>query len=74
MIGNMTAANQHLRALSSQRVNGIGQLSLQFKDGLTRIAELYQEGAAKIRMPRAATDPLEAILINASGGLTGGVV
>lgn len=72
MIGNMTAANQHLRALSSQRVNGIGRLSLQFKDGRTRIAKLYQEGAAKIRMPRAATDRLEAILINTSGGLTGG--
>ncbi|EBY7415942.1 urease accessory protein UreD, partial [Salmonella enterica subsp. enterica serovar Alachua] len=52
MIGNMTAANQHLSALSSQRVNGIGRLSLQFKDGRTRIAKLYQEGAAKIRMPR----------------------
>ncbi len=69
---NMTIANDHLKALSTQRANGLGQLLLQFKDGRTRIAKLYQEGAAKIRMPRTVTDPLEAILINTSGGLTGG--
>ncbi|NKB84357.1 urease accessory protein UreD [Brucella grignonensis] len=68
----MTIANDHLKALSTQRANGLGQLLLQFKDGRTRIAKLYQEGAAKIRMPRTVTDPLEAILINTSGGLTGG--
>ena len=68
----MTIANDHLKALSTQRANGLGQLSLQFKEGRTRVAGLYQEGAAKIRMPRTATDPLEAILINTSGGLTGG--
>jgi len=68
----MTIASDHLKALSTQRVNGLGQLSLQFKDGRTRIAKLYQEGAAKIRMPQTAADPLEAILINMSGGLTGG--
>lgn len=40
--------------------------------GRTRIAELYQEGAAKIRLPAVPDDPLEAILINTAGGLTGG--
>src|SRR5690606_28595396 len=29
-------------------------------------------GAARIRMPKVGQDPLEAILINMSGGLTGG--
>lgn len=61
-----------LKALSSQRVNGSGGLSVRMRDGRSRIARLYQEGAAKIRMPQVAGDPLEAILINTSGGLTGG--
>ena len=41
--------------------------------GRTRVERLYQEGAAKIRMPRTSSaDPLEAMLINTAGGLTGG--
>ncbi|NKB78601.1 hypothetical protein HED49_03615 [Ochrobactrum daejeonense] len=58
--------------LSSQRIDGLGGLSVQFKDGRSRLSRLYQEGAAKIRMPQVANDPMEAILINISGGLTGG--
>ena len=42
------------------------------RGGRTRIGRLYQEGAAKIRMPRTSADPLEAVLINTAGGLTGG--
>ncbi|AAN29216.1 MULTISPECIES: urease accessory protein UreD [Brucella] len=64
--------DNNLSGLSLQRVNGTGELSVQFKDGRSRISRLYQEGAAKIRMPQAVTGPLEAILINTSGGLTGG--
>lgn len=33
---------------------------------------LYQDGSAKIRMPAVEGDPLEAVLINTAGGLTGG--
>ena len=40
--------------------------------GRTRLRNLFQDGAAKIRMPRSEHDPLEAILINTAGGLTGG--
>ncbi len=61
-----------LAALASQRVDGSGVLGIRRRDGRARIASLYQEGAAKIRMPRVAGDPLEAILINMAGGLTGG--
>lgn len=55
-----------------QRVAAHGRLSLHRKAGRTRIAGLYQEGAAKIRMPATSGDPLEAVLINTAGGLTGG--
>lgn len=68
----MTINNNTPTDLSSQRIDGLGGLSVRFKDGRSRLSRLYQEGAAKIRMPRVASDPLEAILINTSGGLTGG--
>jgi urease accessory protein len=41
--------------------------------GTTRMAQLFQEGSAKIRIPRdGERRALEAVLINTSGGLTGG--
>jgi urease accessory protein len=59
-------------AIAAQRVAARGELGLLYADGRTRIDRLYQEGAAKIRMPRTAGDPFEAVLINTAGGLTGG--
>lgn len=61
-----------LASLARQRVDGRGEIALRFRDGRTRMCRLYQEGAARIRMPEVAGDPLEAILINMAGGLTGG--
>ena len=55
-----------------ERVSARGELAVALKTGRTRLERLYQEGAAKIRMPRTAGDPLEAVLINTAGGLTGG--
>lgn len=58
--------------LAAQRVDARARLAVDLRAGRTRIAELYQEGAAKIRLPAVLGDPLEAILINTAGGLTGG--
>jgi urease accessory protein len=57
-----------------QRSAGHGRLSaFAGRDGKTRLARLYQEGSAKIRVPRDGDRvALEAVLINTSGGLTGG--
>lgn len=60
------------RRLLSQRVLASGRLAAERRDGRTRLATLYQEGAAKIRMPRPEGDWLEAVLINTAGGMTGG--
>jgi urease accessory protein len=59
-------------ALSAQRVDARARLVAGRVEGRTRLARLYQDGAAKIRMPTTAGNPLEAILINTAGGLTGG--
>tara|TARA_R110002020_G_scaffold85891_6_gene211558 strand:+ start:4117 stop:4944 length:828 start_codon:yes stop_codon:yes gene_type:complete len=57
-----------------QRARGKGRLVTKLFDGRTRLAEFYQEGCAKIRLPETFSPEMEAILINTSGGLTGGDV
>jgi hypothetical protein len=58
--------------LAAQRVAARGRLVVRRAAGRTRLARLHQDGAAKIRMPATLADPLEAVLINTAGGLTGG--
>jgi len=67
----MTTAHA-LKQPQLQRVAGGARLAVRHVEGRSRLAELYQEGAAKIRMPRSNADPLEAVLINTAGGMTGG--
>lgn len=55
-----------------QRSIGEGRLALKSSNGITRIADLYQKANAKIRMPKSYDQSLEAVLINTSGGMTGG--
>lgn len=57
-----------------QRTSGTGRLTTLHTDQQTRIGRLFQEGAAKLRLPRQARAdmPLEAVMINTAGGLTGG--
>jgi urease accessory protein len=55
-----------------QRAVGVGRLVAKQSFGRTRIDRLYQEGAAKIRVPHRADGTFEAVLINTAGGLTGG--
>lgn len=57
---------------AAQRVAGLGRLFCGKGDGRTRLQRLYQDGSAKIRLPAVEGDPLEAVLINTAGGLTGG--
>jgi urease accessory protein len=63
---------QTIKHTRQQRARGIGRLVTKSLGGRTRIAELYQEGAAKIRLPESFTDELEAVTINTAGGITGG--
>jgi urease accessory protein len=55
-----------------QRAYGHARLAVKPVNGRTRIATLYQEGCAKIRLPDRDDAALEAVMINTSGGLTGG--
>jgi urease accessory protein len=56
-----------------QRAEGEGRIRIDALRGAPRLHRLYQDGCAKIRLPRdAAAEGLEAVLINTAGGLTGG--
>lgn len=68
----MLTMTESLAELAPQRALGHGIIHVEQRHGRSRIARLFQEGCAKIRMPRVARDPFEAILINTAGGLTGG--
>ena len=68
----MNARKHGLHSLASQRVAGTGRLVLRDDAGVTRIDRMYQEGAARLRIPHRVDAGLEAALINTAGGLTGG--
>lgn len=55
-----------------QRARGDGRIVTLVRDGGTHLSELYQEGCAKIRLPHTHDLSLQAVLINTTGGLTGG--
>ncbi|MYZ49800.1 urease accessory protein UreD [Propylenella binzhouense] len=56
-----------------QRTYGRAAIAFKADGARTRLDRLFQEGAAKIRLPRApAGAPPQAVLINTAGGLTGG--
>ncbi|MCD7058700.1 urease accessory protein UreD [Pelagibacterium xiamenense] len=57
---------------SHQRAYGAGRIAAKTREGVSALDTLYQEGCAKIRAPKNHGDWLDAVLINSSGGLTGG--
>lgn len=68
----MLAPNSDLSAVAPQRAKGAARLATKSVEGRTRIDVFYQEGSGKIRIPESFDGNMEAVLINTSGGLTGG--
>jgi urease accessory protein len=54
------------------RAMGEARLTVRHSDGQTRIAALRLSGSLKVLFPHGAGDPLEAVVLNTAGGLTGG--
>ncbi|MEP3431643.1 MAG: urease accessory protein UreD [Roseibium sp.] len=67
-----TALEIGTESVAMQRVRGIGRVRFAVSGGKTRLADLYQSGSAKIRLPKVYNEPTTAVLINSAGGLTGG--
>ena len=66
--------HKHLPAteLALERVSGAGRIAVEARHGKTVLTSLFQDGAAKIRLPSQRSAGLEAVLINTAGGVTGG--
>jgi urease accessory protein len=58
--------------VAPQRTKGLARLATKNLHGRTRLDVFYQESSAKIRLPESYDGQMEAVLINTSGGLTGG--
>nr|WP_321461859.1 urease accessory protein UreD [uncultured Cohaesibacter sp.] len=61
-------------SVGAQRTSGAGRVSFKVNaEGQTRLDRLYQQGCAKILLPKVyGGKAAEAVLINSAGGLTGG--
>lgn len=59
---------------SFQRSRGTVRIAVEHRRAATRVARLFQQGSAKARFPKAEPghSGATAILINTSGGMTGG--
>jgi urease accessory protein len=55
-----------------QRARGEARASFVATPRGTMLGTLFQDGSAKIRLPRTHAESAEAVLINSAGGLTGG--
>jgi urease accessory protein len=56
-----------------QRAHGVARLRFARRGPATVIRECYQEAGYRVRMPRVGPGlPIEAVIINTAGGVTGG--
>ena len=63
---------EQTKVVSHQRSYGKAMLRVKNERGKTRIADLHQEGCAKLRLPTSRIEAIQAVMINSSGGITGG--
>ncbi len=67
-----TPIETEMPGVKMQRSIGAGRLAVKYSGTRTQLADLYQRANAKIRIPKTHDKALEAVLINTSGGMTGG--
>jgi len=60
-------------ALRHQRADGAATLSIDCEGGASRLRDLYQRAPCRLLFPEVeAGEPLQAVLLTTTGGLTGG--
>lgn len=55
-----------------QRARGVIEVSVAQREGRSRLAHLFQQGSARVLMPRVHGCAPEAVIVNTAGGVTGG--
>ncbi|MDK9696313.1 MAG: urease accessory protein UreD [Siculibacillus sp.] len=68
-----TAPSEISPSLRLERARGRAEVAFKTREGATVLDRLFQEGQAKIRLPKShGRDPATAVLINTAGGIAGG--
>jgi urease accessory protein len=57
---------------AANRATGHIALSVAAAGGVTRRQNVHEDGSLRVRFPNAATETLEAVIVNTGGGMTGG--
>ena len=60
------------RTFAANRATGHIALSVVAAGGVTRRSKVHEDGSLRVRFPNAASDALEAVIVNTGGGMTGG--
>jgi urease accessory protein len=58
--------------LASIRSRGVLALTAHMQDGVTRRAQVREDGALRMRFPNESTKRLDAVTVNVAGGMAGG--
>ncbi len=61
-----------LHTFAANRATGRIALSVTATEGRTRRERVHEDGSLRIRFPNVTGDPLEAVIVNTGGGMTGG--
>lgn len=72
MFAVISPSDDETHAVALQRARGDARVSFVATPRGTMLGQLFQDGAAKIRLPKTFGPDAEAVLINSAGGLTGG--
>ena len=73
MYDGTSPSDQPGKTTSLQRARGRVRIEVRADGGTTRLSDLYQDGCAKVRLPRVYDGQgIDAVLLNTAGGLTGG--
>jgi len=72
MFAVISPSDDEGHAVPLQRARGEARVSFVTTPRGTMLGQLFQDGAAKIRLPKTFGPDAEAVLINSAGGLTGG--
>ncbi|HZD92112.1 MAG TPA: urease accessory protein UreD [Pseudolabrys sp.] len=57
---------------AANRATGRIALGAALAEGRTRRTRVHEEGSLRVRFPNVTGDPLEAVIVNTGGGMTGG--
>lgn len=60
------------QVFAANRATGLIDLAVDARGGKTVRRHVHENGSLRVRFPNVAADPLETVIINTAGGMTGG--